>query len=395
MKPIPTSAELLERFKVVVEAAARPSLASGQRMSWKAFSRWNLIRVACVRLAERVLYIVDDRFRAGFLDTAEREDLDRWQASEAPGFPRKPASRATARIPLTRATSVTSGTIPAGTRVSTVGTASTPAVTFATVADVPVSVGQTIAQVDIACESTGAVGNVDGGTITRVLSPLFDTFTVSYDYPTAGGDAAETDAAFRDRLRQRDARYRRGTTQAVILGALSVPGVSRVSVYDSVTSALVTAGHLVVVVGDAAGLGSQPMADAVSVALREWAAAADEVTVYAAGFVSILEAAEMPASQTALRVTITQRRGATVDRVAVERAARAALARVFAALDANAPLYLDQLRNAVLDAGEGALLRVVFTAEPGGAALSEVYAAPSTLGYRHGADDSLWRFTWA
>lgn len=394
MKPIPTSAELLERFKVTVEAAARPALATGQRLSWKAFSRWNLIRVGCVRLAERVLYIVEDRFRAGFLDTAEREDLDRWQASEAPGFPRKPASAATGRVTFTRSTSTSSGTIAAGTRVSTVGTASTPAVTFATVADVPVSTGQLVAYADVACEATGPTGNVDAGRITRILSPLFDTFTVSRDLPMAGGDAAETDEAFRDRLRQRDARYRRGTTQAVTLGALSVPGVSRVSVYDAVTNANVAAGHMLVVVGDASGLGSEPMADAVSVALREWAAGADQVAVYPAGFDSILDSPDVTSGSEYIRVTLTQRRGATVDRVATERAARLALAEVFAALDANAPLYLDQLRNAVLDV-DSALLRVVFTVSPSNDLLPETVSAPTTLGYRHGAADTLWRFTWA
>jgi uncharacterized phage protein gp47/JayE len=212
------------------------------------------------------------RVRASFLDTAEGDDLDAWAASEAPGFPRKSTTPAVVRMTFTRVSGATSGTIYAGTRVATVATSTTPAVEFVSLADVPVATGQLTAAVDVECTQTGEVGNVDAGTITRLLTPLFGTFTCTNGFKAAGGNPREGDDAYRDRLRQRDARYRRGTPQAVTLGALSVSGVERVTFRDPQTDSSIAAGTFQLVVDDARKIKSQPLANQISLALADWAA---------------------------------------------------------------------------------------------------------------------------
>lgn len=397
MKPIPSSAELLQRFRDTVDAAMRPSLAPGQSLPWsKAFSRWNLIRTGCVRLAERVLYLVEDRFRAGFLDTAEEEDLDRWQRSEAPGFPRKPASAATARLTLTRGATTSSGTIAAGSRFSTVASARVPAVTFVSIADAPVSNGVSTVNIDVVCEVTGESGNVDVGTITRVVTALFDTFTASNASRAAGGGPAESDEAFRDRLRQRDARYRRGTEQALTLGALAVPGVSRVSIADAMTDAGLAPGEVEMVVADASGLGSQRMADLVAVSLLTWRAAGVRVAVHPATTASILTAPELSIGITRVRFTVYYTSSSSFDRVATEQRARSGIARMFAAQRANTALFVDQLRRPVLDAETRIRSVEVEMLHPPGSYLPMVdLAAPSTRGQRWDGPDALFRFEFA
>lgn len=397
MKPIPSSAELLERFRATVDAGMRPSLAPGQSLPWgKAFSRWNLIRAGCVRLAERVLYIVDDRFRAGFLDTAEGEDLDRWQRSEAPGYPRKPASASTTRLTLSRGSSSTSGTIDAGSRFSTVATSRVPAVTFVSVADAPVTTGVTTVYVDVECEATDVEGNVDAGTITRALTPLFDTFTVTNTARAAGGGPAESDADFRDRLRQRDARNRRGTPEALTLGALMVPGVSRVLIADPMNDDDIAPGSAEVMVADASGIGSQRMADLVSVELLNWRAAGVRVQVYPATTASLLTAPELSIGISAVRFTVYFTNSTSFDRIAVEKRARDAIARMFAAQRANTALYVDQLRRAVLEADARIRSVAVMGLHPPGSWLDMVdLAAPTTRGQRWDGPDAIFRFEFA
>ena len=80
MRTIPTSAQLLDGFRRAADAAiaGRISPTSGAqvRLSWAPTSFFNVVRVGAVRLAQRCLWVIDDRFRASFLDTAVGDDLD-------------------------------------------------------------------------------------------------------------------------------------------------------------------------------------------------------------------------------------------------------------------------------------------------------------------------------
>lgn len=399
MRTIPTSAELLEGFRRAADAAVaertRPD-GSPYRLSWAPTSLFNVIRVGAVRLAQRALWIVDSRFRASFLDTAEGDDLDAWAASEAPGFPRKPIASALVRLTLSRSTTG-AGTIFAGSRFSTVATSTSPAVTFASLADVPVDAAATSVTVDARCETAGPSGNVDAGAITRVLSALFVTFTVTNASRAAGGDPREEDAAYRDRLRQRDARYRRGTVQAVKLGALSVPGVSRVEIREPQWNDDVPDGTFQTIVGDARGIGSQPLADAVADALGEWGVGGITRTVYPSGTRSVLDAAAgLPGGTTALRLAITLKRGRN-DTTALDRDVRLALRRLFDGLPSAAPLHLTQFTAAVHAVAPSIVRKVQVVALPSGTTITADWLGYPviTAAERWEATDDVWRLQWS
>ena len=406
MRTLPTSSELLEKFRraadAAVEGRTRPN-GTPFRFSWLPTSLPNAFRVASVRLAQRCLWVIDREFRASFLDTAEGDDLDAWAASEAPGFPRKSTTASVVRMTFTRLSGATSGTIYTGTRVATVATSTTPAVEFVALADVPVATGQLTVAVDVECTQTGAVGNVDAGTITRLLTSTFATFTVTNGFKAAGGNPRETDDAYRDRLRQRDARYRRGTPQAVTLGALSVPGVERVTFRDPQTDSSIAAGTFQLVVGDARGIGSQPLADRVSLALADWAAEGASWSVVAAQTLSAISASAqpspIPANTVALRFDVTRRRLAgTFDQAAAERDLRIALRELGESLAHGVPLHLAQLLSAVIATDPATFRNVSIKAlDAGGAVLGTVSAdwpAPSYV-FRWEIPDSVIRFQWS
>jgi uncharacterized phage protein gp47/JayE len=400
MRTIPTSAQLLDGFRRAADAAIAgrisPTTGAQVRLSWAPTSFFNVVRVGAVRLAQRCLWVVDDRFRASFLDTAEGDDLDAWAASEAPGFPRKAAPPALVRLLLTR-TSTGAGTIHAGDRFSTVATSTSPAVTFRALADVPVDADALTIEVDAECETAGTTGNVDADTITRPLSALFATFTVTNPARAAGGDPRELDEPYRDRLRQRDARYRRGTVQAVKLGALSVAGVSRVELREPQWHTDVPDGTIQVIVGDARGIGSQPLADKVAIALEAWAASGITRTVYPSGTRSLLHSsAGLPSGTTALRLAVTLRRGRN-DTVALDRDVRAALRVLFDALPSAAPLHLSQLYAAVHAVAPGVIRSVRVVALPSGTVRTADWSGYPTLDFslRWDATDDVWRMQWS
>lgn len=407
MRTLPTSSELLEKFRraadAAVEGRTRPN-GTAFRFNWLPTSLPNAFRVGAVRLAQRCLWVIDREFRASFLDTAEGDDLDAWAASEAPGFPRKPITASVARVTFTRGAGGAAGTLYAGTRVATVATSTTPAVEFVSLVDVPVAASQTTVAVDVECTQEGPVGNVDAGTITRLLSACFATFTCTNGFKAAGGNPKETDDAYRDRLRQRDARYRRGTPQAVVLGALSVPGVDRVTVRDPQTDGTIAAGTFALVVGDSRGIGSQPLADRVSLALEDWATEGASWSVVAAQTLSVISASAqpspIPANTAALRFDVTRRRmtSGTFDQAAAERDLRIALRELGEGLAHNAPLHLAQLLSAVI-ATDPTLYRnvAVKALDAGGAVLATVSADWPAAGaaFRWEISDATLRFLWS
>jgi len=242
----------------------------------------------------------------------------------------------------------------------------------------------------VACEKTGPGGNVDIGTITRVLTALFATFTATNSLPAAGGNDAEGDDEYRSRLQQRDARIRRGTTEAVRLGALSVPGVSRVVILDPTTGGTPD-GTMLVVVGDQNGLGSEPMASAVDTALADWAPCGVRREVLPATVKSILDAYS---PDTGILVTITTSKASTVNQPSIETRARAALQSYFAGLQFQGTAHVAAWARAVLDV-DREIRNVTFTRLPSATAItSDLSGSGLAPGQRWGVEDRDWQFVW-
>lgn len=395
---LPTADELMETFRVAAEAAVagrtRPD-GSPVRLNWGRNSLLNGVRVAAVRLGLRALAIVDDRFRASYVDTAEGADLDAWAASEATDFPRKPEAAALVRLTLTRAPGGAAETIPAGSRFSTVATPTSPAVSFASLADVAVDDLATTATVDVEAEATGPTGNVDAATITRSLSPLASTWTVTNAGPSAGGDPVESDDDFRGRLRGRSARYRRGSTDAVKLGALSVPGVSRVALREPQWHDDVEDGHIQLVIGDARGIGSAPLAARVRAAMVEWVGSGIQWSVTAATARSVIDPlGGLLLSDTAVTITVTRRRGGTYDDRAMESELRARLRAIFNDLSTAAPLHLSQITSAAAAPG---VVNCTLDAYPSGVQIVNDWPGAPDISTteKWEANDAAWRVVWA
>lgn len=211
--------------------------------------------------------------RDNFLDGASGDALtelvnDRYQIQ------RKAATFAEVTVEFTRATSLTSGSIPSGTQVATAFDAAGRRVTFSTDSAVAVGIGQlgpfsVAATADVA----GPDGNVDAGTIVVVLDTLFDTFTVTNPAVAGGGQERETDELLRERARDSRRNLRRGTISALETGA---------RVVDTVTVAVVTdpgTGIVSVLVADADGNSTAQMIADAEEELENWRCAGVVVTV--------------------------------------------------------------------------------------------------------------------
>lgn len=160
------------------------------------------------------------------INTKSGSDLDNFLANF--GFSRQAATRATGTVVLTRQTGFTNPTlVPAGTQV---GTATSPTVVFATVVPVLVQPGATSVTIPIQAAVGGLAGNVEPGTITRLVSALSGIAAVNNTAATTGGADAESDAAFRQRFLSTVFRSLVGTEQMFLGVALEIPGVTLANV---------------------------------------------------------------------------------------------------------------------------------------------------------------------
>lgn len=229
----------------------------------------NLIAAGGSAMAEEVMRQTAHMFADHMLDGAQGDALDRWAANRyGSAVPRKPA--APARVPLTIARPTgTFGTvsIPAGTRATTDGGTVFETLTTATLT------GSTVGPVSVNARAVnaGTAGNVAKNTITRFERPLADvTLTVTNLAPATGGDAKETDTAYRSRIRSYPASLVKGTIPAIEFGAKTVPGVRQASGLEEVDSAGNLTGRGFLFVADANGQANLALVADVSTALREY-----------------------------------------------------------------------------------------------------------------------------
>jgi len=106
-------------------------------------------------------------------------------------------------------------TIPAGTQVQT-----SAGIVFATNSSATIQIGQTSALVVSTCTQVGTTGNISGGAINAMRSPILGIDEVSNPDPAVGGQNAESDASIKARVPQHLAMLHRATipaTEAAIL----------------------------------------------------------------------------------------------------------------------------------------------------------------------------------
>lgn len=137
------------------------------------------------------------------------------------GVERLQAKAATATIRFTISQVLSSAQlIPAGTRVTTVDGS----LTFATIADAYVDIGDTYTDVMAICQTEGAIGN---GYVSGQISVIVDVFpyfeSCANTTTSAGGSEAEDDTSFYQRMRESEDTYSTaGSIGAYIYFAKSV-----------------------------------------------------------------------------------------------------------------------------------------------------------------------------
>jgi uncharacterized phage protein gp47/JayE len=160
---------------------------------------------------------------------------------------------------------------------------------------------------------------------------LFDgTLTAINPEPTAGGEDAEDDDTFRDRIRDFWRTARRGILAAIEFGALTVPGVVSAQAIEALTNGNQPARVVNLYIADSTGVASDALAQQVDVALDEYRAAG----------IAVLISTSLP-----LLVDIQLRLSfrAGVDTLTITDNVRAAVVEFVNSLAVNGTLYAAQL----------------------------------------------------
>lgn len=240
-------------------------------------------------MTDRAIGYAAERVAATFLDGARGDDLttladDHW------GVQRTEAVKAVGTVTFTRAgATAATAEYPVGTVVATERDSRGVEVRYVTTAAATWAVStngdRTVAT---QAEVAGVAGNVAADAVTRIISasPGGGTYTITASAATVGGAEAETDAELRDRVRRVNLTQRRGTLEALEVGALEVAIVKKATAVDDGT------GLVTVYVTDASGgstgttqtvspslVDDGTMTMKVAIELIEWAAAGGLVNV--------------------------------------------------------------------------------------------------------------------
>ncbi len=234
----------------------------------------DMLFAAIAAVGDRLVGYQAELTRATFIDGARGSDLTRL-ASDHWNITRVDAIEAVGSVALTRTSGGIAGDIPAGTVVATERDALGVTVEFVTDALVHFNAAQNgPLTVDVTAVVGGLAGNVQVSKIIRVVTTLFDVFTVTNAAPTLGGAEEESDDELRERIRTFSTTLRRGTLSALEYGALQVPQVKNANAVEDDTSGLCT-----VYVTDFNGASNAAMVADVLTELDNWRAAGSVISV--------------------------------------------------------------------------------------------------------------------
>lgn len=301
MPSLPTFSQLYELAKAEIQLR-RPDL-----VDFNEGSVLDALAGAGAVLADEAIRGAVELFAAQFFDTASGAELDAL-AQDRLNLLRKTATASIGQVAWTRGTAG-AYVILAGTRFrATVGTET---ITVQSTAAVSVLATDTTVLIPVQATTTGRATNAAAATVTEVVDVVLadSTATVTNPEPLAGGTDAETDEAFRARIRAYYQTLRRGTVAALRTGALSVPGVAIVTVDET---GIVDIEPVGVYIGDPDARSNALLAAAVATELENWRAAGVRVEVYGA-----------TREEVGLALLVYIERGS--DQVAVGEAIRAAL----------------------------------------------------------------------
>lgn len=321
---IPTFDELYNAAKAETQAR-QPSLTD-----YSDGSALDAITGGGAVLADMQIRADLDAAAAKYIAIATGSDLDAAVTDIFPGCPRQAESASVGTLTFTRGGSSGVVEILAGTVVT--ATVNGQTVTFTT--DSSVYLTGTTVDAIAHCSTTGTVGNVAAGVVTTIPMPIPDdtTATVTNADRFVGGAATETDDAYRARAQAYPLTLRRGTVAALEEGALSVAGVSYVTVDESLLS---TDATVYVYVGDPDGRGNAALASLVATELENWRAA---------GVLVVVDPAAR--EEVSVGVAVAVKTGAGTD--ALKASIRAAVLAYTNSLPAGGQMYLSTLESAAI-----------------------------------------------
>lgn len=291
-------------------------------------SRLDAIAGAAALLADELTLVVVKHFEAQFFDSAEGSDLDALAADRF-GLTRFDAVKAVGFVTWTKGDAALAYVIPAGLTFS--GQVEGVTVTVESTGEATTAAGET--EVLIPCEVTvaGPEGNLAIGVIDTIDAafPSDPDAEITNETRFVGGDDAETDATFRDRIKRYFQTLRRGTVESLKAGARSVPGVRYVTVDESEVP---ESGIVYMYIGDPDARSNDLLAEAVEAELVNWRPAGVLVEVLGAD-----------RQEEAVTLTVYVRPGA--DRDVIGAAIRAAIEAYAAQLEPSEVLRVSRIQQ--------------------------------------------------
>ncbi len=279
-------------------------------------------------LADAVTKQIGYRTAALTLDGADNEDLDRYVWDRYQEV-RKGASAAVGSVRFFRTSFVAGGgSVPVGTLLKTLAGTQYKTTTTANFGSTDL-----VSTADVVAVQAGKVTQAGKNTIRAFADPssIFDsTLQVTNDLTTAGGEDAEDDDTFKNRIRTFWANVRRGVLSAIVQGATSVPGVVSAQAIEALNSAGQPARVVNLYISDSSGVASAALGNLVEVALLDYRAAGIQVIVNTSIPLIV---------QVVLALTFA----AGVDTVTLSENIRAAVVEFVNSLPVNGPLYLADL----------------------------------------------------
>jgi hypothetical protein len=235
----------------------------------------DFILASIAAAADKCIQHTNEEMRKTFLDGATGDDLT-VLVSDHFGITRQAATAAQVTLGFTRSVfTAGAGSIAIGTKVATEIDISGERQEFTT--DAAVAWGATEVGTKTVLATAvveGVAGNVAAATITDIVDAIFDAnITLTNAAVAAGGNEEESDAQLRERTRLYPSTIRRGTSDAVIYGALQVPSVRIATVHED------SIGTATLYVADEAGGSTAEMVADVEAELDEWRCAGVPITV--------------------------------------------------------------------------------------------------------------------
>jgi baseplate J-like protein len=269
------------------------------------------------------------RTNALLLDGAEREDLDRY-VYDRYQQPRKGASAAVGAVRFFRLSNAAgAGSVPIGTTLRT----------LTGVEYITTSLGSfgasalDLVTANVRASQAGKETQVGANQIRTFANSqaLWDpTLQVTNDAPMAGGEPAEDDDKFRNRMRSFWLAARRGTLGAIVFGAKTVPGVASALAIEALNGLAQPARIVNLYIADSSGVASAALGQLVQSALLD----------FRAGGITVLTSLSLPdIIDIQLRLSFV---GGT-DTITLSNNVVAAVVEFVNSLPVNSPLLLLQL----------------------------------------------------